>query len=192
VAALNSGARRAAAVVAGSAAAGDLVIARSVAGGVYAATPVPLRGTSRTVGFLVGDLDVDGDQDLVRLRDGSLPAILFQHEVQLAQTGVCQLGRSGTLRLRGPEGNSVHLFASASLTPVRLPVPGIGLLRLAPFGLVEVFNAAIPAAGVVEPPPIPTGPAWSPGEIPLQAAVLDLRALRVRLTNLEPFALVRF
>ncbi len=62
------------------------------------ATLPPRRGQS-TARFSVGDVDLDGDQDVVAMRDRHTPAILFNQHRQISSS-VTQLGRPLVVRAR--------------------------------------------------------------------------------------------
>lgn len=178
----------AASVVLGSAAGDCVRVAR--AGGRLVLQAVPTYGVPRADLLTVGDLDLDGDDDLVVSRRGATPLILLGGRTQLVQTGIAQIGRRLTLRLRGSRGGRAFFFAG--LASGKVSLPGLGWLRLSPGrGIVPIFDAAMPPGGVLDLPPIPVGKSWKPGEVALQAAVLA-PGPRIGLTNLERVRLVGF
>jgi hypothetical protein len=165
----------------------DVLFVRQ-APGWTAAGRLPCRGSRGTTGALVGDLDLDGDDDLVMVRASSLPRILFAQRLQLQSLGVAQLGRPAGLRLRARHPGVAALLVGQR--PARLPLPPFGLLRLEPAGLSQLALLPVPAGGAVDLT-LPTAASWPELELALQAGYLDVVANAVTLTNLEHLTLAR-
>ena len=149
---------------------------------------LPCRGSRATEQVLVGDVDVDGDPDLVMLRASSLPRVLFNQGLQLQSLGVVQLGRPAPLRFTAPHvGVAVILVGPRS---ARLRVPPFGLLRIDPIGLAQLLKVSVPAGGVVDVS-LPTSAAWPEFELPMQVGYLDAIANELTFSNLEHLTFAR-
>lgn len=158
-------------------------------GGRLVLQALPTYGGLRADRLTTGDLDLDGDDDLVVSRQDATPLVLLGGRTQLVQTGVAQVGRRLTLRLRGTPGGRAFFFTGA---PAKVRLPGLGWLRLSlARGIVPVFDAAVPASGVLDLPPVRIGDSWKPGQVGLQAAILE-PGPKILLTNLEQALVVGF
>ena len=149
---------------------------------------LPCRGSRATERVLVGDVDVDGDPDLVMVRSSSLPRVLFHQRLQLQSLGVAQLGRPALVRLTAPHLGVAALFVGPRAA--RLPLPPFGLLRLDPVGLAELLQFPVPASGVVDVSLL-TSAAWPEFELPMQVGYLDAIANELVFSNLEHLTFVR-
>ena len=73
---------------------GSMLLFRRGAAGFLGPEPLRLHGNGALTDLVAGDVDHDGDDDLVVLREGVVPALLFNDEVQLSALRVAQAGRS--------------------------------------------------------------------------------------------------
>ncbi len=171
----------------GSATSHDVILPR-LAGGFGPPIQLPARGSLSTTEFLVGDLDVDGDRDVVIARSGHLPAVLLNQRLQLTQTGVAQVGRPLVLRVRAPASGIVALLLGPQ---TRLALPPYGWLRIHPAGMV-----VLPQFGVSANAPtdwsLPTPPTLPEISVPVQGAFVNIALLTAELSNLELARLVRY
>ncbi len=184
------------ALIAGRGATPDLAVGSDTAvdrvyhrsSGRWVAGPLPPRGAVGTARLIAADLDLDGDEDLLGLRDAHHPRLWFHQQMQLTQHGPTQLGRPLHLSLRAPTpGVGIFLLGVGG----RLALPGYGILRLSPFGLVELARAPLGPTGEFAIS-VPTSPAFPATTIACQAVWADLLAGRARLGNLEQVRLVRY
>lgn len=144
---------------------------------------LPDRGSHRTSQVIVRDLDVDGDEDLVIGRAGTLPRVLLAQTFQLSSRGIAQNGRDLAIRVRAPHVGSAAILISGSTR--RLPLLNWGLLRLNPSaGLIQLASFPIPATGVFDLT-IPTQVTYPEFELPMQMGYLDMVQGRFSLSNLE-------
>lgn len=128
------------------------------------------HGTGPVVDLVVGDLDGDRDEDLVVLRDGLAPTVLFNREMQFGSLRIAQAGRPLGFEI---EGDPVDVSAVLmGFTPIRFELPPFGIFRLAD-GL-SIVQVAIDPSGraVVNVPIPPTMPA-----LELQFQLASLRAV---------------
>ena len=106
-------------------------------------TTLSYRGTAATTGLLTADVDRDGDQDLLTLRQNRDPLVLANTTTHLQQLGPVQSGRAGETLLRGPAPGSL-VFISFGL-PLNTVTPW-GLLRLDPTTMGTIFLGVAPAS----------------------------------------------
>ncbi|MEM7201874.1 MAG: VCBS repeat-containing protein [Planctomycetota bacterium] len=178
------------ALLVGSAASADVLVRRRPAGGYGAPVALAPRGSRATVGFLGGDLDIDGDEDVVVVRRGHLPQVRLNGELQLAAVGgVTQIGRPAVVRQASRRSGVGVLLAGAQ---ARFPLAPYGLLRLNPVGLVSVTPLPVGAAPGAVDLSIPTLPGLPVATAALQVAFLDTVAGAIRLSNLERLQLIDF
>lgn len=164
----------------------DLVVQRR--GAAFGPLEVlAVRGSERTRRIVAADLDLDGDVDVVTLRDGSRPAVSFDLTLQLAQIGATKVGTTGHFLVRGRPGRAAFVFFSPFTA--RVPIPSYGILRLV--NPVTVFTGVLPAHGELEfALPIPAS--LPPRFVPFQAAVVDFAANALEIGNLERMQLTDF
>lgn len=143
--------------------------------------PLPLRGSNRTRGLHVADLDQDGDLDLAVLRHNSLPSVLRADAMHLAALGPAQVGRNLDLRITtpwsGPTWSALMFSAPTAPTP-------------SPYGILRVGMPTILVSDVVLAArdrrltlSIPAG--LSPAVLPLQLACIDLTYGQLKFGPLE-------
>lgn len=143
---------------------------------------LPYRGSLQTTAMLSADLDLDGDLDLVSLRNGTLPFLLRNSSSHLTTTGMPQIGRVLGLRYVPPPPTAViFLYLGQPLHPTSVP----------PFGVLRI-NAPLLLLTAVVPPghselihDIPLPANLLPGQIPLQAAFWHPLSNTLRLSNVE-------
>ena len=139
----------------------DLLLPRSVAARFGVPQALDWRGSYFTTDQLVGDLDLDGDDDVVTLRAATLPGLLMGQLPQLTQNSITQIGRSASLFLSLPTRTSVGLVG-LWITPIRFPIPGLGILRISsPIQILSLgpnqtsANFLIPIPKSLAPFPLP-------------------------------------
>lgn len=144
-------------------------------------TMLPARGSFRTRGLQVADLDQDGDADLAVLRRNELPTILRADTLHLAALGPGQLGRNLELRITTPWNGPTWsaLMFSVPTGPT-----------VSPYGILRVGMPTILVSDVVQMTrdrrltmPIPAG--LSPAVLPLQMACIDLTYGQLKFGPLE-------
>lgn len=170
------------AIIVTSCVAGDVMFRRQ-AGAFTLRTELPNRGSLATERVLVGDIDVDWDQDLVFQRMGYLPRVLMNQDLQLSFAMV-QLGRQTTLHIRAPGDGSAALLMG--INQARTPF-WFGLFRIGP-PLWAVGTLAVPSGGVLDLP-FPTWDGWPEVEYVFQVAFTG-SGTNLRMSNLEPWTLI--
>jgi hypothetical protein len=150
------------------------------AGNAFAAgQELRLRGAAALFqGFLVADLDVDGDRDLVVLRNGVAPSVLLQQTTQLNALGVVETGRSLALDIHGDAQDLAFVLMSPLVA--RAQVPSFGVLRLA--APATVLTTPLPGGTARIVLPIPGN--LSPTLLPLQLVTYRAVTTTLRLRNL--------
>ena len=143
---------------------------------------LPFRGSIQTNAMLTGDLDLDGDTDVVTLRRETLPGLLRNATSHLSHTAISQSGRVLSLRFVPPPPTSTaFLFLGPVIPPVDLAP--FGVLRIGSPALLFQFGLTPGNRELTLSFPLPAN--LGSGEVPLQAAFLDPLGLRIRLSNLE-------
>jgi len=155
------------------------VLLRWSNGGYNGAVPLPTRGSDVSTRWLAGDLDLDGDDDLVAVRAGFLPRVLFHRALQLTSRGIDQPGRLMELQLHSPTTGLAVLLLGV---PGRQPWSPFGVLRLDPSSALTL--AQFPVSGPYDyrlmlPPFLPAFVAR------VQAAHIDGLSASLRLSNAE-------
>lgn len=130
------------------------------------ASLLPYRGSTASTGVIAGDLDRDGDDDLIVLRDGVNPLVLNNETLHLQPLGSTYGGRTAEVLLRGPSVGALAFIAWGlpldSMTPW-------GLLRLNPATMGSMYLGPAPASreNVWS---LPLAPGLPSIRFPLQAA----------------------
>lgn len=174
-------------------AAGSPVMLMRVGAGAFT-NPValPTRGSTKVFDLLSGDVDLDGDTDVVALRSTAHPLLLRGSALALTQLGVCQGGRSLGLRFRGPPAGFAFLFFGP--TQARFVIPPYGVLRLA--SLTQLLSLPLPGSGTALPGVtdlfLQVPPVSADLILPMQAAFFDPGNFSVVLSNLENVRVVDF
>jgi hypothetical protein len=135
---------------------------------------LPFRGSFATQACLAGDLDLDGDSELVTLRPTTLPGVLLGQSLQLTQNSITQPGRSLGLFVRLPPPPARGLVG-LSIQTTRVELPGFGILRLS--GPIPILTVGPSATGADLL--IPTPPSLAMLPIPAQLFVIDQNVLRI-------------
>ncbi|MCP4249275.1 MAG: hypothetical protein GY778_19705, partial [bacterium] len=132
--------------------------------GVSRSMILPQRGSSNTVGFLVRDLDLDGDPDLLVTRADTLPSVWLGQAHDFCNVGLGQAGRDALMRVAYPD-----LLTTGGLAigfPVaRLDFGGLGLLRM---GRISVVLAVPPTGTLARSIRLPLPKSMGPLHIPMQ------------------------
>ena len=172
---------------------GSPLQAMRVGTGAFAApVALPSRGSTKYTDLLVADVDLDGDLDVVGIRSGAHPCLLYGAVTGLTQLGMCQGGRNLALRFRGPPGGIGFLFYAPTTT--RLPFAPYGILRLTT--LTQLLSVPLPGGGTATPGRVdlafPIAPIGGELTLPMQAAFCDPSLLSIVLGNLENVRIVDF
>ncbi|MEE9125600.1 MAG: VCBS repeat-containing protein [Planctomycetota bacterium] len=153
-------------------------------GNKLAPEQLPYRGSHVTQGCLTGDLDLDGDDDLVTLCATTLPGVLLGQSSQLTQNSVTQVGRSLRLAVRLPSITAMGLVG-VWFQPTRIPVPGLGILRIQNPIPILSFGPNATATDVLLPIPA----SLKPQPVPVQLFVVHRNVLKI--VNLDILELTR-
>jgi len=173
LAVLRSATEKLPAVVVGLPDGADLLL-RRVGGGAFS-TPIqlPFRGSNATEQCLAGDLDLDGDDDLVTVRATVLPSVLLGQSLQLTQNSIAQRGRRLALSVRLPSATATG-WLGVSLETTRSVLPGVGILRIREPILAYTFSGQTASSVML---PVPARLALM--QIPAQLFVSDGQVFRM-------------
>jgi hypothetical protein len=150
-------------------------------------TTLPERGSQDTDAVLAGDLDLDGDRDLVVCRNGALPRVMLEQSFQLVAGGLTQVGRHSVISLRVPEPGAAAVFIGVQTA--RLPF-AFGVLRLDPSLILQLLSLPVAPPGFDLD--VPTASTWPVFDLPLQTGFVNNAGTRVVLGNLEFWSLTDY
>jgi hypothetical protein len=126
----------------------------------------------------VGDVDRDGDLDLVSNRG----ATLWNKTAHLARGSIARLGRVATLEIYGPPAEPYLLFASTNALATPFSLPSWGYVFINPAQVFNIVPGTLNASGAATlGAPAPNLPALAGLSVWWQAAFLS----QTKLTNAE-------
>ena len=151
-------------------------ILRATNGIFDAGEELAIRGSSNTARYLVGDFDLDGDQDLVIARNDTFPALLLGQTTDFCNVGIGQAGRQGLISVTFPDLATIGGIA-IGFPSTRIDLGSMGILRLGRMSVVLMLSSS----GSLEQKlrlPLPTK--MVPTQIPMQFVTVQGGALRFR------------
>ncbi|HLU39195.1 MAG TPA: VCBS repeat-containing protein, partial [Planctomycetota bacterium] len=149
--------------------------------------PQPVHGSTAVTDLVVADFDGDGDDDCALLTAGVQPTLLLGCDVHFAAGATARAGHAAVLRARVPEAGSIAAWLWSPAGATRLPLPGIGLVRLAP--PIESLVVFPVGSSLVQDVVIPVPPLGADVTLWSQLAVFVPSTASIALSNPAPLTI---